>query len=68
MGVQSPSPKGAKLWPQAMLSAKEGSRGVEKKESSLEEKTFLRLHSLVTRMLSWMWRSTQGEARGAERQ
>lgn len=60
---------GAELWPQAVLSAKESSRGVkERRASSLGKKAFFRLHSLVTGMLSWMWQSAPGEARGAERQ
>lgn len=33
-----------------------------------KKKAFLRLHSLVTRMLSWMWQSAPGEARSAKRQ
>lgn len=57
---------GAELWPQAMLSAKESSRGVEQKR--VLKKAFFRLHSLVTRMLSWMWQSAPGEARSTERQ
>lgn len=61
---------GAELWPQAMLSAEESSRGVGEKRKGVvwEKKAFLRLHSLVTRMLSWMWRSAPREARGTGRQ
>lgn len=63
---------GSRIMPLGNAVGKKGSRGVEKKERSRfgggKKEAFLRLHSLVTRMLSWMWQSAPGEARSAERQ
>lgn len=72
-GFKALLPLGAELCLQAMLLARKfkrcgkkmGGGGVYFKK---KKKAFLRLHSLVTRMLSWMWQSAPGEARSAKRQ
>lgn len=72
VGVQSSPTTGSRIMPPGNAVGKKVQEVWKKNGGGggrfKKKKAFLRFHSLVTRMLSWMWQSAPGEARSAKRQ